>query len=309
MEGFFLHRLSPFVWEISEGVGLRWYGCAYVAAFLLGARLYRWLSERKLSPLPPEQVSDFITWAAVFGVMVGGRLGYMLLYDWEGLWSDPLSTFEVWRGGMASHGGILGLVFFTYYWAWKHRVSWTGIGDGLVVVAPVGIALVRLANFINGELYGRVSPVAWAMQFPSELLERPGLLAGTSLEGRAVDEIVRLARTDDAIAGVLRGVLPPRHPSQLYEAALEGVVLFLVLFWVRTRLRVPRGVLTGLFFVGYALLRIVGEQFRQPEDFNFGMPRGVFLSLFLVLLGLAFGVGAFRRAEYEEGLEKKPAQN
>jgi phosphatidylglycerol:prolipoprotein diacylglycerol transferase len=309
MEGVLLHRLSPFVWEFVEGVGLRWYGCAYVAAFLLGGHLYRWLSERRLNPLSAAQVPDFITWAAVFGVLLGGRLGYVVMYDWQGFWAEPWSALQIWRGGMASHGGILGLVLFTYVWARRHQVSWTGIGDSLVVVAPVGIALVRLANFMNGELYGRVSQVAWAMQFPSEILERPGLLAGTALEGRPVEEIVRLVRTDDAVAAVLKGVLPPRHPSQLYEAALEGIVLFSLLFWVRTRTRVPRGVLTGLFFVAYALLRIIGEQFRQPEDFNFGMPRGVFLSLFLIVIGIAFWVAAFRRVEYEDALVEKSPQN
>jgi phosphatidylglycerol:prolipoprotein diacylglycerol transferase len=302
MEGVILHRLSPFVWEFAEGVGLRWYGCAYVAAFLLGGRLYRWLSERKLSPLPPEQVSDFITWAAVFGVLVGGRLGYMLLYDWRGWMEDPLSLLQVWRGGMASHGGILGLVAFTYYWSRRHRVSWTGIGDGLVVVAPLGIALVRIANFINGELYGRASRVAWAMQFPSELFENPELLSGTFLEGKPVEDVVRWSRAQEEVARVLHEVLPGRHPSQLYEAFLEGGVLFVLLFWLRTRCRVPRGMLTAVFFVAYALLRIAGEQFRQPEDFNFGMPRGVFLSFFLIGIGVAFGVSAIRRGELEEGL-------
>ena len=302
MDGYYLHRLSPFLWEMAEGMGLRWYGCAYVAAFLLGGYLYRRLSEQRLNPLSPAQVSDFITWAAVFGVMVGGRLGYMLLYDYERFWVAPLSLLEVWKGGMSSHGGILGLVLFTYIWARRHQVSWTGIGDSLVVVAPVGIALVRLANFMNGELYGRIAKVSWATQFPSELLEHPELLSGTSLSGVLPETVIRMARTDDVVARVLRGVLPPRHPSQLYEAGLEGLVLFGVLYFMRTRLRVPRGVLTGSFFVGYAALRIIGEQFRQPEDFNFGMPRGVFLSLFLILIGLAFLISAYRKPEFEAGL-------
>ncbi|MEY2598597.1 MAG: prolipoprotein diacylglyceryl transferase [Verrucomicrobiota bacterium] len=296
-----LHRLSPFLWEFREGFGIRWYGVAYVLSFLLGARLYRWLSERRLNPLEPSQVGDFITWGAVFGVMLGGRVGYMVLYDWERFCQEPLSVFRTWEGGMASHGGILGLVVFTFVWARRHRVSWTGIGDSLVVVAPVGLFMVRLANFVNGELYGRLSSVGWAMQFPQELREHPGLVEGTPLAGRPVDEIIALSRGDEGVAEVLRRILPARHPSQIYEALLEGVLLFVVLWVVRTRIRVPRGVLTGMFFVLYALLRIAGEQFREPEDFNFGMPRGVFLSLFLIAIGLGFGIGAFRRPEFEEG--------
>ncbi len=304
MVAYLLHRLSPFLWEVTEGVGLRWYGIAYVTAFLLGGRVYRLLSERRLNPMAPERVSDFITWAAVFGVMVGGRLGYMLLYDFHRLLSAPSTMLRVWEGGMSSHGGILGLVFFTFYWARKNHISWTGIGDSLVVVAPLGLFLVRIANFINGELYGLISHVRWAIQFPSELHEHPDLLDGTKLAATPVDLVVRSVRTDDSVAAVLREVLPPRHPSQLYEAILEGGVLFVVLWIMRTRFKVQRGVLTGVFFVLYALLRIAGEQFRQPEDFNFGLPRGVFLSFFLILIGLAFLVAAYRRPEYEGGIVK-----
>lgn len=302
MEGFYLHKLSPFLVEFWEGFGIRWYGAAYVAAFMLGGYLYRRLSEKKLNPIVPGEVSEFIQWAAIFGVLVGGRVGYILLYDFPAFLADPLMLFRVWQGGMASHGGILGLVFFTLYWAKKHRVSWTGIGDSLVVVAPVGLFLVRMANFINGELYGRFTKVAWAVQFPTELRERPGILEGTSLESLDSETVIRMARTDGAVAEVLRGVLPPRHPSQVYEGLLEGALLFLILWMVRTQLRVPRGVLTGLFFILYAVFRIVGEQFRQPEDFNFGMPRGVFLSLFLIGIGVMFLVWGVRRGDYEEGL-------
>lgn len=285
-------------------MGLRWYGLAYVTAFLVGGRVYRFLSEKRLNPMAPDRVSDFITWAAVFGVMLGGRLGYMLLYDWDRLLSDPRSMLRVWEGGMSSHGGIIGLVLFTLYWARKNRISWTGIGDSLVVVAPIGLFLVRLANFINGELYGRIAHVSWAMQFPPELREHPELLNGTKLVGTPVDLVLRAVRTDDSVAAILREILPPRYPSQLYEAFLEGVVLFVVLWVMRMSFRVPRGVLTGTFFVLYALLRIVGEQFRQPEDFNFGLPRGVFLSFFLIFIGLVFLVVGVRYPEYEEGCRK-----
>jgi phosphatidylglycerol:prolipoprotein diacylglycerol transferase len=307
---YYLHNLSPFLWEFSEGVGIRWYGLAYVLSFVGGQALYKHLSARRLNPIPPGQVADFITWAAVFGVLLGGRVGYMLLYDFPRLLSDPLSWIRVWEGGMASHGGILGLFFFTLYYARKHRISWTGIGDSLVAVAPLGLFLVRLANFINGELYGRISRIPWAVQFPTELRENAGLLSGTAFEASNVEGVVALARGGLSRApdleAALRQVLPPRHPSQIYEAFLEGIVLWGLLWFLRTRLVVPRGVLTGVFFIAYAFLRIVGEQFREPEDFNFGLPRGVFLSFFLILLGMTFLAWAFRNPAYEEGCEARP---
>lgn len=305
---FYLHNLSPFLWEFQEGIGLRWYGLAYVLSFVGGQALYRHLSARRLNPIPPERVADFITWAAVFGVLLGGRVGYMLLYDFPRLMAEPLSLIRVWEGGMASHGGILGLFFFTLFYARRNGFSWTGIGDSLVSVAPLGLFLVRIANFINGELYGRASRVPWAVQFPTELRENPGLLAGTAFEASPVEGLVGLVRGGISRAPdlerVFREVLPPRHPSQIYEAFLEGAVLLGLLWFLRTRCTVPRGVLTGVFFVGYALLRIVGEQFREPEDFNFGLPRGVFLSLFLILLGTAFLIWAFRNPTYEQGCRK-----
>ena len=307
---FYLHQLSPFLWEISEGVGIRWYGLSYVLAFLGGQKIYQWLSERRLNPIAPGAVQDFITWGAVFGVLLGGRLGYMLLYDFSRLIESPASALRVWEGGMASHGGILGLVLYTFYYSRRHGVSWTGIGDSLVVSAPLGLFLVRMANFINGELYGRASSVPWAVQFPSELRDRPGLLQGTPLAATPVETVLDVWRkgleSGRAYEPVLREVLTPRHPSQIYEGLLEGVLLFLVLWFMRTRMSVPRGVLTGSFFLLYGVLRIVGEQFREPDDFNFGMPRGVFLSLFLLLIGAVFTVWGLRTPEFEDGVSRSP---
>jgi phosphatidylglycerol:prolipoprotein diacylglycerol transferase len=305
MPHFYLHRLSPFLVQFSQGFGIRWYGLAYVLSFLLAYRLFRSLCERRLAPLAPESVSDFITWAALFGVLLGGRLGFVLLYDFERLLHDPASLFRVWEGGMASHGGILGLVAFTFYYSRRHKVSWTGIGDSLVTVAPPGLFLVRMANFINGELYGRFSTVPWAVQFPTELREHPELLEQGLFSQMGPEQVVAVVRRGGpegaAVEAYLREILPSRHPSQIYEALLEGVVLFTCLWFMRTRLRVPRGVLTGTFFILYALLRIIGEQFREPEDFNFGLPRGVFLSFFLIIIGIAFVAAALRRPEYERG--------
>jgi phosphatidylglycerol:prolipoprotein diacylglycerol transferase len=308
MGALYLHRLSPFLIEFGSGsgIGVRWYGLSYVLSFLVANALLVRLARRGLAPLAPEKVGDFITWAALFGVLLGGRLGYVLLYDLPRLLSEPLSALRVWEGGMASHGGILGLVFFTLYYARANRVSWTGIGDALVCVAPPGIFLVRIANFINGELYGRETKMPWAVQFPTELNESPSLLEGTPYANLQPDAVLHQLRAGSGpdLAGLenaLRDVLPPRHPSQIYEALLEGALLFAILWTLRTRFRLPTGVVTGAFFVCYALLRIAGEQFRQPEDFNFGLPRGVFLSLFLILIGAGFAFFGWRRGDYAGG--------
>jgi phosphatidylglycerol:prolipoprotein diacylglycerol transferase len=278
-------------------MGLHWYGLAYVLSFLIGGWLYRWLAERRYTDLPPAQVSDFICWAAVFGVMIGGRLGWILFYGlWEDHSHDPWYwPVAVWSGGMASHGGILGLVLFTLYWSRRHKVSWTSIGDSLVVVAPIGLFLVRLANFVNGELFGRpagapggVASVPWAMLFPKSLAGEPPPLEAI--------------QHDEAVRAYLREFLAPRHPSQIYEALLEGVILFAVLFYLRTRCRLPRGVITGAFFILYAVLRIIGEMFREPDPgWQVGaVSAGQFLSIFLVFIGAAFIFFGLRRKEFEQ---------
>lgn len=291
MLAYFLHHFDPFIVEFANGVGLRWYGLAYVLGFLLGYWMYRSLSKKGLNEVPPDQVADFITWAAIFGVMLGGRLGWIIFYGWRDVLENPLNALKVWEGGMSSHGGILGLVLFTLYYARRHRISWTSIGDSLVVAAPIGIFLVRCANFINGELWGKRANVPWAVQFPTEIpsSDRPNIHA---------------IRTDPAVQDWLREVLPPRHPSQIYEALLEGALLFLVLWILRTRFRVPRGVITGVFFILYAALRIIGEIFREPDPaWAVGrLSPGQFLSLFLFAIGAAFIFWGWRTKVYEPAL-------
>jgi len=324
---YYVHNLSPFIWEITPGFGPRWYGFAYVLAFLVGYLVYHWLARRGYSQLPPEQVADFITWAALFGVLLGGRLGSMLFYNFTAWLHDPLMFFRVWEGGMASHGGILGLTIFTWWFARRHHLSWTSIGDSLCVVAPIGLFFGRLANFINGELYGRVAQgVSWAVQFPKEIYDDPNLAnraaslldtdpAVTAYAGKLSlpEAIVAAARTSPHVRDVLRTVLTPRYPSQLIEAALEGVVLFCALWTLRTMVKVPRGVITGAFFILYAFLRIAGEQFRQPGSdspfaFAFGfLTYGQLLSLFLILIGIGFLIWGFRTRQYEAAFDPKPA--
>jgi phosphatidylglycerol:prolipoprotein diacylglycerol transferase len=297
MFAYYLHAFDPFIFRIYGDFGPRWYGMAYVLAFACGFWLLRILAERGYTQLRIEQVGDFITWGALFGVMLGGRLGYVLFYRPEML-RDPLSIFRVWEGGMSSHGGMIGLIIFTYWYAWRHKLSWTNLGDNLVVVAPVGLFFGRCANFINGELYGRLTNVRWAMLFPKELLE-PGhageagralLAAQTVAPGlTSAEEVVNALPHNPALREALRPILTPRHPSQIYEALLEGVLLFTILWLVRTRTRQPDGVLTGLFFICYAIFRIFVEYFREPDaSLIAGFTRGQFFSFFLIAIGLAF---------------------
>jgi len=320
---YYLDTFSPFIWEISHGIGPHWYGLAYVLAFLCGYLVYHRLAIRRYSQLPPAQVADFITWAALFGVLLGGRLGSMLFYDFNTFIHNPLTFFLFWDGGMSSHGGILGLTLFTLWFARRHHLSWTSIGDSLCVVAPIGLFFGRIANFVNGELYGRPAPgISWAVQFPREIFEDNTLLSrATALLGQyppvlaaaanssLPEAIVNTARTDPHVREILRAILTPRYPSQLIEACLEGILLFSILWSLRTLVKVPRGVITGAFFILYALLRIAGEQFRQPGSdspfaFAFGfLTYGQLLSLFLILIGAAFLIWAARTRQYEAAFD------
>lgn len=301
MLAYYLHDLSPFVFKIG-GWGPRWYGVAYIISFYLGFLLYRTLARRRYTDMPEEKVPDFITLAAIFGVMVGGRLGWILFYGSQQTHDHFYWPLEVWKGGMASHGGILGLVLFTLWFARKHRLSWTGIGDALCVVACAGLFVVRCANFINGELYGKPAgepggqaSVPWAVIFPTELEER-----GLADQMPPLESI----RHDEATREWLRQTLPPRHPSQIYEALLEGALLFGILWFVRTKMRVPRGVITGLFFILYAALRIIGEIYRVPDpSWHAGsLSAGQTLSLGMFVIGAVFIAWGYRTKQYERAL-------
>ncbi|MCF6313083.1 MAG: prolipoprotein diacylglyceryl transferase [Verrucomicrobiales bacterium] len=298
--GYYLHHLDPVLIQFTEKLAIRWYGLAYVLSFVLAFLLLRQLVRKGYSELKEDQVADFITFSALFGVMLGGRLGYMLLYDFDRFIHAPWIFFYFLNGGMASHGGILGLVMFTWFYAWRNKISWLGVGDNLVVVAPIGLFLVRIANFINGELYGRVTSVAWAMKFPGEMYEMAParlqqILAKT---GMSHPEMVIVANREgnEQVQAVLQEFLQPRHPSQFYEAGLEGLLLFSILLMVRLRWKnLYHGILTGLFFILYAVFRIGAENFREPDAaLILGLPRGQFYSLFMVLIGCAFMIAGFK---------------
>lgn len=297
MPAYYIHDLSPFLLDFGNGLGLRWYGIAYVAAFVAGYWLYVRLARCGYSDLSPDQVGDFITGAALFGVILGGRLGYMLLYDWGNFAANPLVILKFWDGGMSSHGGIIGVCAFTWIYARRKHLSWLNLGDNIVVVAPVGLLFGRCANFINGELFGRVTGVPWAVQFPKELFDAPPETVQLALSEAArinpawtgVPDIIANAGRSAPLREQLAGLLSPRHPSQIYEALLEGALLFAILWILRTRFRLRDGFLCGTFFIGYAALRIFAEIFREPDAPLTGIfTRGQFLSLFMIAIGIAF---------------------
>lgn len=310
----YVHNLDPVALPIFGGIALRWYGLAYLAGFGGAWWLLREMARRGLWVLAPEKTADFIAAAALFGVFLGGRLGYVLFYQlpangWSTLFSDPLSLIKVWEGGMASHGGILGLVIFSWYYAKRAGVSWTGLGDGLCLAAPIGLCCGRIANFINGELYGRASTLPWAVKFPMSLGEEDAATQAAAwqaaqqasespLDG-SMSGLIEAVRHDPAVAEALSEFLTPRHPSQIYAACLEGLILFAILLAVRLRWKhAPHGMLTGIFFGGYAVLRIIGEFFREPDAawvIDGWMTRGQFLSSFMLVASGLFFWNAFRQ--------------
>ncbi|WP_018970808.1 prolipoprotein diacylglyceryl transferase [Rubritalea marina] len=347
----YIHDLNPVILEITDTLKLRWYGLAYLLAFVCGYLLLKFLGDRKLWVLPGKVAGDFIAYAAIFGVFLGGRIGSVVFYNWDSFVADPLSILRVWDGGMASHGGILGLMIFTFIYAKKHHLSWTGLGDGLCVVAPLGIMFGRIANFINGELYGRIDrSFHWAMKFPNTLWDSnmvesksaglsqqvaahadaggeyavfyqqlldsydhyiegayaegsPEHLAFLELNQQKVEMLNQAIRENEVVREAVGNYLEPRYPSQLFQAALEGLALFAILFTLRiTWRKAPHGALTGLFFILYAIFRISMEQFREPEISGIrflggSWTMGQFLSLFMIAIGVGFLIRAFTRKE------------
>ncbi|NBV97547.1 MAG: prolipoprotein diacylglyceryl transferase [Verrucomicrobia bacterium] len=252
---YYTHDLSPFLIQLGSGWGIRYYGMAYVAGFLAWFYGLRWFRKLGWSKLSDDQISELLFYT-VIGVLLGGRLGYCLLYDWAETVRNPVSIIAFWNGGirgMASHGGILGALLGFLLWARKNRADGWAVADNAAVLAPVGIFLGRIANFINGELWGRATQVPWAVIFPDA-------------DGH------------------------PRHPSQLYEAVGEGLVLGGAMFWIRSRKPEPSGQVTGSFFMVYALLRFFLEYFREPDAGDplfLGLSRGQLFSAGLAVAGFA----------------------
>jgi phosphatidylglycerol:prolipoprotein diacylglycerol transferase len=254
-----VHDLDGVLIQFTDTLAIRWYGLAYVSAFLIAFGLLHWYRRRGRLALDGAGIETFL-FAMILGVVVGGRLGYFMLYQTAEFFRNPLIFFQFWEGGMASHGGFIGVLVAGLYCARKLGMPALALGDVVVTLVPPGLLLGRLANFINGELWGKVSEHSWAVIFPTSAAP------GTPVEWIA-----------------------PRHPSQLYQAGLEGAVLVLYVqlrFWIGWRQR-PVGQLMGEFLVAYSVARWIGEYFREPDAaLILGMSRGSFYSLFLFAAGV-----------------------
>jgi phosphatidylglycerol:prolipoprotein diacylglycerol transferase len=259
-------RIDPVLIHVGP-LAVRWYALGYIVGILAGwyyARLI--IASPKAwggtAPLTLADFDDFVLWATL-GIIVGGRTGYVLFYNLAHFAAHPLEVLKLWNGGMSFHGGVIGVVVAVVAFALRRRIPVLSLGDVTIAVAPIGIFLVRLANFINGELWGRPTDVPWSMVFP----------AGGPI---------------------------PRHPSQLYEAALEGLLLLVVLgAMVRLGALKRPGLVTGTFAIGYGLVRIFCEFFREPDaQLGFlwgGLTMGMLLSIPLILAGIGVLAVAWRR--------------
>ena len=260
---YWVHNLSPFVVQFTDTIGIRYYGLAYMLGFIGGGFLLHAYARAGRSRLPSALVPDFII-ALVIGVMVGGRLGSFLLYEgWRALGSDPLALFKIWQGGMASHGGFIGVAVAIAWFSHRQRIPFFHLADLIASVTGLGLLLGRIANFINGELWGKTTDVPWAVIFP-----------------------------DSDQSGMPLALIAPRHPSQLYEAALEGALLLALMQWrfwgTDVAARQP-GRMAGEFLIAYAGVRMIGEIFREPDagiSPILRLSRGSFYSIFLIGSGV-----------------------
>jgi phosphatidylglycerol:prolipoprotein diacylglycerol transferase len=256
---YWVHHWSPFIIQFSDNFGIRYYGVAYLLGFVAGFWLLHCYARSGRSQVAGEAISDLMV-AIVFGVLIGGRLGYFLLYKPAALVHQPLELFRVWEGGMSSHGGFVGVTLALAWFARRRKLSFLHLGDLAASTAPVGLFFGRIANFINGELPGKVTDFKYAVIFPNNEFDR--------------------ALGRDAL---------PRHPSQLYEAALEGALLLAYMqwrIWKSDAVRTQPGRLAGEFLIAYAIVRMIGEVFREPDASLFlGLSRGTFYSIFLIVAG------------------------
>lgn len=257
-----LVHLGPFA--------IRWYALAYIAGILLGWRYATGLLKNprlwthRPAPLTLEQMDDLILWIAI-GVIGGGRLGDVLFYNPTIIWRDPLEILKVWNGGMSFHGGVIGVAIAMTVFAWRNKLDLLRVADLVAPAYPIGHFLGRIANFINGELWGRPTTVPWGIVFCNHRIEQE--------------------------FGYCPAGLAPRHPSQLYEAAFEGLILFLILRWAThsARLGNRRGVISGIFLTFYGVFRIAIENLREPDSwmpkFPLGLTMGMMLSVPMLLAG------------------------
>ncbi len=256
---FTFPQIDPVIVELGP-LALRWYGVMYLLGFLAAMWLLNRHADKPGSGWTREQVSDLLFYSFL-GVVLGGRLGYVLFYGWQWLIEDPLYLFRINEGGMSFHGGLIGVIVAMFYIAYRQKRTFWQVADLVAPTVPIGLGLGRIGNFINGELWGRTTDVPWGIVFPG--------------------------------AGPL-----PRHPSQLYEAALEGLVLFLVLQWYMKRTDKP-GAVAGLFLVGYGVSRFLVEFFREP-DAHMSLYWGFSMGQLLTIPMLVFGAYLMMRPAVKE---------
>lgn len=279
----YIHNINPVVLEIGGPLAIRWYGLSYLLGFLASILILRHWSKRGEFEVPEREVSNFVVMLAFFGVFLGGRLGYVLFYNFSSFLEDPLSLVRVWDGGMSSHGGFIGVMLFILWYAKKNKYSFLNLTDHFAATASLGLGFGRLANFVNGELWGRVSDVKWAVVFPQELtgLPREQWIA---LGQPGHYNIPLIEKYVEA------GQLLPRHPSQLYQAFAEGFLVFALMLIIRKTARGKRpGALSASYLVLYALARIAMEFFREPDNGEFfiaWITKGQFYSIFLIAAAL-----------------------
>lgn len=253
MTGLEYPAISPIIFSVGP-LAIRWYSMAYLAGIVIAWLLVNRNIKKNNLPLTKTDIEDLVFYMTL-GIIIGGRLGYVLFYGTSSFWHNPLQIFEIWKGGMSFHGGAAGVAAAAYLFARKVKYPFLGVTDLVVLYAPIGIFLGRLANFVNDELWGRVTDVPWAVRFPN----------GGGL---------------------------PRHPSQLYEAFFEGIVMFIVLnrLWRYKLVREHKGTVSAMFVLLYGCFRILMEQFREPDAhmgfFFFHLTMGQILSLPLIVLGV-----------------------
>ena len=325
-----VHDLDPVLWHIYNDIGVRWYGLSYILGFIAAYIVIGWLGDRQKAGLTREMVSDLITYLAL-GTIIGGRLGYVFFYS-----PDLLTKFKpdlpywgvlaVNEGGMASHGGMIGIVIACWLFVRKTGINFTYLLDLCAVGGPLGVFFGRIANFINGELVGRPAPVdlPWAVKFPTDIYlwprQEPEKLESltTVVEKLEINPtqwldwvhnmrndlgandkvlstintiVTQIQHGNTAVRDALGPLLVARHPSQLYAAVLEGLLLFLILFFLWKKPRRP-GFIAGCFLIFYSIFRISDEYFRMPDAHigfqMFGLTRGQILSIVMLIIGVVF---------------------